>query len=100
MLPRADKLELITEATLSPDAYIEQVFEVMGRAHWHTFQILTKRPIAVATQHGYTICAIAARRRTSRSSSSNGEAAPRGPEGDCWTARRMTRCRRAMAAAI
>ena len=26
-----------------PDAYIEQVFEVMGRAHWHTFQILTKR---------------------------------------------------------
>jgi len=26
-----------------PDAYIEQVFEVMGQAHWHTFQILTKR---------------------------------------------------------
>jgi protein gp37 len=26
-----------------PDAYIEQVFEIMGRAHWHTFQILTKR---------------------------------------------------------
>jgi DNA repair photolyase len=26
-----------------PDAYIEQVFEVMGKAHWHTFQILTKR---------------------------------------------------------
>jgi len=26
-----------------PDAYINQVFEVMGRAHWHTFQILTKR---------------------------------------------------------
>jgi protein gp37 len=24
-----------------PDAYIEQVFEVMGQAHWHTFQILT-----------------------------------------------------------
>jgi protein gp37 len=23
--------------------YIEQVFEVMGKAHWHTFQILTKR---------------------------------------------------------
>jgi protein gp37 len=26
-----------------PDAYIERVFEVMGQAHWHTFQILTKR---------------------------------------------------------
>jgi len=26
-----------------PDDYILQVFEVMGRAHWHTFQILTKR---------------------------------------------------------
>jgi protein gp37 len=26
-----------------PDAYIKQVFEVMGQAHWHTFQILTKR---------------------------------------------------------
>ena len=26
-----------------PDAYIEQVFEVMRQAHLHTFQILTKR---------------------------------------------------------
>jgi len=26
-----------------PYSYIEQVFEVMGQAHWHTFQILTKR---------------------------------------------------------
>jgi protein gp37 len=26
-----------------PDSYIEQIFEVMGQAHWHTFQILTKR---------------------------------------------------------
>jgi protein gp37 len=26
-----------------PDAYIEQVFAVMAAAHWHTFQILTKR---------------------------------------------------------
>jgi protein gp37 len=26
-----------------PAGYIEQVFEVMGQAHWHTFQILTKR---------------------------------------------------------
>ncbi len=26
------------------DAFIQQVFEVMARAHWHTFQILTKRP--------------------------------------------------------
>lgn len=26
-----------------PDAYIEQVFEVMRRASWHTFQVLTKR---------------------------------------------------------
>lgn len=26
-----------------PDAFIAQVFEVMAQAHWHTFQILTKR---------------------------------------------------------
>ena len=23
--------------------YIKQVFDVMGRAHWHQFQVLTKR---------------------------------------------------------
>ncbi|HEX3674144.1 MAG TPA: phage Gp37/Gp68 family protein [Rhizomicrobium sp.] len=27
-----------------PDAFIAQVWSVMERAHWHTFQILTKRP--------------------------------------------------------
>ncbi len=26
-----------------PSAYIRQVFEVMEQAHWHTFQVLTKR---------------------------------------------------------
>jgi len=26
-----------------PDDFIAEVFEVMGRAHWHTFQVLTKR---------------------------------------------------------
>jgi protein gp37 len=26
-----------------PDEYVAGVFEVMGKAHWHTFQILTKR---------------------------------------------------------
>jgi protein gp37 len=26
-----------------PDDYIADIFEVMGRAHWHTFQVLTKR---------------------------------------------------------
>ena len=26
-----------------PDSYIMRVFDVMGRAYWHTFQILTKR---------------------------------------------------------
>lgn len=26
-----------------PEAFIRQVFETMGRAHWHQFQILTKR---------------------------------------------------------
>jgi len=26
-----------------PDAFIRRVFDVMGRASWHTFQILTKR---------------------------------------------------------
>lgn len=27
-----------------PEDFIRQVFDVMSRAHWHTFQILTKRP--------------------------------------------------------
>lgn len=27
-----------------PDEFIRRVFAVMGEAHWHTFQILTKRP--------------------------------------------------------
>jgi protein gp37 len=27
-----------------PDAYIAEVFEVMRRADWHVFQVLTKRP--------------------------------------------------------
>lgn len=27
-----------------PDAFIQRVFGVMARAHWHSFQILTKRP--------------------------------------------------------
>lgn len=26
-----------------PEDYIQQVFDVMSRAHWHTFQVLTKR---------------------------------------------------------
>jgi protein gp37 len=27
-----------------PDTYIMQIFNVMNRAYWHTFQVLTKRP--------------------------------------------------------
>ena len=27
-----------------PQTFVAQVFEVMARAHWHTFQVLTKRP--------------------------------------------------------
>lgn len=27
-----------------PDEYIMKIFEVMNKAHWHTFQVLTKRP--------------------------------------------------------
>lgn len=27
-----------------PDGFIDRVFAVMGVAHWHTFQVLTKRP--------------------------------------------------------
>lgn len=27
-----------------PDEYIFKIFEVMNKAHWHTFQVLTKRP--------------------------------------------------------
>ena len=31
-----------------PDTYIASVFDVMRRADWHTFQVLTKRPERVA----------------------------------------------------
>ena len=31
-----------------PDAFIFQIFEVMNKAHWHTFQVLTKRPKRLA----------------------------------------------------
>ncbi len=31
-----------------PDAFILQVFAVMAQAHWHTFQVLTKRPSRLA----------------------------------------------------
>lgn len=27
-----------------PDEVIVKVFETMNKAHWHTFQVLTKRP--------------------------------------------------------
>lgn len=27
-----------------PDEFVQQVFDVMARADWHTFQVLTKRP--------------------------------------------------------
>ena len=30
-----------------PDAIIVKVFETMNKAHWHTFQVLTKRPESV-----------------------------------------------------
>ncbi len=31
-----------------PTDYIQQVFEVMNKAHWHRFQVLTKRAERVA----------------------------------------------------
>ncbi len=31
-----------------PDEYIMKIFEVMNKAHWHTFQVLTKRPERLA----------------------------------------------------
>jgi len=31
-----------------PDEFIMQIFEVMNRAYWHTFQVLTKRPKRLA----------------------------------------------------
>jgi protein gp37 len=31
-----------------PDEFIDKVFAVMGVAHWHTFQVLTKRPERMA----------------------------------------------------
>ena len=32
-----------------PDSFITQVFDVMTRAHWHRYQVLTKRPERVAS---------------------------------------------------
>ena len=32
-----------------PDDFITQVFDVMTRAHWHRYQVLTKRPERVAS---------------------------------------------------
>jgi protein gp37 len=31
-----------------PEEFIEAIFDVMERAHWHTFQVLTKRPERMA----------------------------------------------------
>lgn len=31
-----------------PDEFIFEIFEVMNKAHWHTFQVLTKRPKRLA----------------------------------------------------
>src|SRR5438093_1258159 len=31
-----------------PDSYLDQVFDIMEQAHWHVFQILTKRPERMA----------------------------------------------------
>lgn len=32
-----------------PDEYIQNVFDVMNKAHWHTFQVLTKRSDRLAS---------------------------------------------------
>lgn len=32
-----------------PNEFIDHVFDVMEKAHWHTFQVLTKRPARMAT---------------------------------------------------
>lgn len=32
-----------------PDAFVKSVFDVMKRAHWHTFQVLTKRSNRLAS---------------------------------------------------
>ncbi len=32
-----------------PDKFVRDVFEVMERAHWHRYQVLTKRPERLAT---------------------------------------------------
>ena len=32
-----------------PDDFVRRVFDVMERAHWHRYQVLTKRPERVAT---------------------------------------------------
>ncbi len=41
-----------------PEEFITAVFDVMEKAHWHTFQVLTKRPERMAefTQNRYKDC--------------------------------------------
>lgn len=48
-----------------PDEYIDKVFAVMAMAHWHTFQVLTKRPermrayfdgIKQSFSRGFNVC--------------------------------------------
>lgn len=49
-----------------PDTYIDKVFAVMAMAHWHTFQVLTKRPERMRSyfadmkhsfDRGFNVCA-------------------------------------------
>ncbi len=35
--------------TKIPSSFVKQVFDTMSRAHWHTFQILTKRSVFMRT---------------------------------------------------
>ena len=41
-----------------PDAFVDRVFDTMERAHWHTFQVLTKRSSRMAryTRRRYERC--------------------------------------------
>ena len=66
-----------------PLAFIRRVFEVMRRASWHTFQVLTKRSerLAEVSPSGF------------RFSSSSGEASTRKGPGARWRAGRGTKCR-------
>lgn len=69
-----------------PFSFVDKVFAVMARAHWHTFQILTKRPERMAEYLGARIDGGSTEARVAWESTQMVENPSDHPElGDAWT---------------